>query len=78
MLLFFIFRDIIKIVKNKQIKEYFVDLYDRPCEQLEHDMKLWWVHNEALIATILAYKLTKDEKYLDSFMKIHEYSFNRN
>ena len=56
--------------------KYFVDLYDRPCEQLEHDMKLWWVHNEALIATILAYKLTKDEKYLDSFMKIHEYSFS--
>lgn len=56
--------------------KYFVDLYDRPCEQLEHDMKLWWVHNEALIATLLAYKLTKKEKYLESFKELHEYSFS--
>ena len=55
---------------------YFVDLFNRPCEQLEHDMKLWWVHNEALIATLTAYKLTKDEKYFTWFKKVHDYSFN--
>lgn len=27
---------------------YFVDVLGRPCEQLEWDMKLWWVHNEVL------------------------------
>ena len=33
---------------------YFVDLDNRPCEQLEWDMKLWWVHNEVLIASLAA------------------------
>lgn len=55
---------------------YFRDVYNRPCEQLEHDMKLWWVHNEAIIATLLAYKLTKDQFYLDWYNKVKEYSFS--
>lgn len=54
---------------------YFVDAQDRPCEQLEWDMKLWWVHNEALIASLMAYGLTKDEKYWKWFEKIHDYAF---
>ena len=54
---------------------YFRDLYNRPCEQLEHDMKLWWVHCECLISTLTAYKLTGDEKYFEEFEKIHEYAF---
>jgi N-acylglucosamine 2-epimerase len=57
--------------------KYFVDLYGRPCEQLEHDMKLWWVHNETLIALLTAYKLTKEEKYFSWFKKIHEYCFEK-
>ena len=55
---------------------YFRDLFSRPPEQLEHDMKLWWVHNECLIATLSAYKITGDEKYFKEFEKIHEYSFS--
>ncbi len=54
---------------------YFTDVSGRPCEQLEHDMKLWWVHNEACIATLLAYSLTKDVKYWKWFEKIHFYAF---
>ncbi len=56
---------------------YFRDLYQRPCEQLEHDMKLWWVHNEALIATLTAYSITKDEKYMKWYDKLHDYVFDR-
>jgi len=56
--------------------KYFVDLYNRPCEQLEHDMKLWWVHNECLIATLTAYKLTGDEKYINWYKKLHKYIFS--
>lgn len=52
---------------------YFKDLFNRPCEQLEHDMKLWWVHNECLIATLTAYKLTGNEKYVKWFNKLHSY-----
>ena len=55
---------------------YFRDVYGRPCEQLEHDMKLWWVHNEALIATLVAYKLTGDKKYTAWYNKLHEYIFS--
>ena len=55
---------------------YFRDLFGRPCEQLEHDMKLWWVHNETLIATLVAHFVTKDERYENWYDKAHEYSFS--
>lgn len=54
---------------------YFRDLYNRPCEQLEHDMKLWWVHNESLIATLAAYTITGEEKYAEWYEKLHSYIF---
>jgi len=56
---------------------YFRDLYSRPCEQLEHDMKLWWVHNESLIATLTAYALTGDEFYFEWYEKLHKYVYER-
>lgn len=55
---------------------YFVDLDNRPCEQLEWDMKLWWVHNEVLIASLAAYSLTGDEKYWERFETVHSYAFS--
>ena len=55
---------------------YFVDVLGRPCEQLEWDMKLWWVHNEVLISTLLAYAVTKDKKYWDMFEKTYDYTFS--
>ena len=55
---------------------YFRDVYGRPCEQLEHDMKLWWVHNEALIATLLAFNLTGDTYYDEWYEKLHDYVFS--
>ncbi len=55
---------------------YFVDLDNRPCEQLEWDMKLWWVHNEVLIASLAAYSLTGDEKYWERFETVHNYAFS--
>jgi N-acylglucosamine 2-epimerase len=55
---------------------YFADAKNRPCEQLEWDMKLWWVHNEALIATLMAYNMTHDPVYWEWFEKIHNYAFS--
>lgn len=55
---------------------YFRDVYNRPCEQLEHDMKLWWVHNECLIATLTAHCLTDEEKYEKWYDMLHEYIFS--
>lgn len=55
---------------------YFCDMDGRPCEQLEHDMKLWWVHDEALIATLLADTLTGDPVYAEWYERLHSYVFS--
>ena len=54
---------------------YFVDVENKPVQALEWDMKLWWPHNEMLIAFLMAYKHTNDEKYLDTYKLVHEYTF---
>lgn len=43
---------------------YFQDVQDRPMLQLEGEMKLWWVHAEALMALIHAYSRTRDARWL--------------
>ena len=52
---------------------YFTDCLGKPPEAYEHDMKLWWPHNEILIASSMLYRDTKDEKYLDWFWKTEDY-----
>ena len=52
---------------------YFIDCLGNPPEAYEHDMKLWWPHNEILIASMMLYRDTKDEKYLQWFDKTLEY-----
>jgi N-acylglucosamine 2-epimerase len=52
---------------------YFIDCLGKPPEAYEHDMKLWWPHNEILIAAIMAYRDTKDQVYLDWFKKTLDY-----
>ncbi len=54
---------------------YFLDVAGKPSPYLEHDMKLWWPHSEALYAALLAWRLTGEKKYLDWFDKVHEYTF---
>ncbi|MCC6423210.1 MAG: AGE family epimerase/isomerase [Phycisphaerales bacterium] len=54
---------------------YFIDCKGKPCEQYEHDMKLWWPHNEAIYATLLAHHLTGDEKYLHWHKKLHDWAY---
>ena len=53
-----------------------MDALGKPHIELQHDMKLWWVHNEATLATLHAYKNTRDEKFARWFQLIHDYSFN--
>ena len=38
-------------------------------------MKFWWNHNETIIATLLAYELTGDEKYARMHQQIHDWSY---
>lgn len=55
---------------------YFMDCKKYPLQQLEWDQKLWWVHIETLIAMIKGYELTNDERLLDWFLKIHDYTWS--
>lgn len=55
---------------------YFADIEHKPCEALEWDMKLWWPHNEMLIAFLKAYAITGEEKYLDKYKLVQEYAFS--
>jgi N-acylglucosamine 2-epimerase len=48
---------------------YFVDALGLPPEAYEHDMKLWWPHNEILISSLMLYRDTGKEKYLDDFYR---------
>lgn len=55
---------------------YFVDVEGKPPTRLEWDMKLWWVHSEALYALLLAYHLTSELRYADWFEQLHDWTFN--
>lgn len=52
---------------------YFIDCLGRPPEAYEHDMKLWWPHDEILISSLMLYKDTGKEEYLDWFYKTIDY-----
>ena len=52
---------------------YFIDCKGLPPEAYEHDMKLWWPHNEILIASMMAYRDTGDEKFYNWFCKTLDY-----
>ena len=52
---------------------YFVDALGMPPEAYEHDMKLWWPHNEIGIASLMLYKDTGKEEYLEWFYKNMDY-----
>ena len=54
---------------------YFKDILGLPVEAYEHDMKLWWPHNEAMIASLMLYQHTGDQKYREIFDRLCDYSF---
>jgi len=54
---------------------YFQDLDGRPPLALEANMKLWWVHVEALNAFAHAYELTRDPAWLARFQQAHGYTW---
>jgi N-acylglucosamine 2-epimerase len=53
----------------------FLDLEGRQPAQIEWDMKYFWPHNEAAIATLMAYSVTGDRRWERWFETVHEYSF---
>jgi len=55
---------------------YFLDVYGKPVQEYWQDMKFWWPQNEALIATLLAYTLTGDQKYKTWHEDLRQYTEN--
>jgi N-acylglucosamine 2-epimerase len=56
---------------------YFRDVFDKPLQEYWHHMKFWWPHDEALIATLMAYQLTGRDKYLQWHHQLKDWSFSR-
>ncbi len=54
---------------------YFVDVKGLPVQEYWHDMKFWWPHNETIIATLLAYHMTGDEKYAAWHRQVHDWAY---
>lgn len=54
----------------------FRDVYHKPVQEYWHDMKFWWPHNETIIATLMAYLMTSNEKYAQWHRMIHDYAYN--
>ncbi|MEX0776867.1 MAG: AGE family epimerase/isomerase [Phycisphaeraceae bacterium] len=54
---------------------YYRDCRGLPCTEYWHDMKDWWPHNEAIIATLLAYQLTGDERYARWHQAVHDWAY---
>jgi N-acylglucosamine 2-epimerase len=56
---------------------YFCDARGLPCAEYCHDMKFWWPQTEALVATLLAYRLTGDAKYAEWHRLAHVWAHQR-
>ncbi len=54
---------------------YYRDLHHKPVQEYSHDMKFWWPHCEAILATVLAWQATGEEKYALLHQQVHDWSF---
>jgi len=55
---------------------YFTDVFGKPVQEYWHDMKFWWPHAEALIATLLAHELTGEPRYARMFEQVHRWTWS--
>ncbi len=55
---------------------YFVDVDGHPVQEYWHDMKFWWPQNETIIATLMAYTLTGNPRYLQWHQQIHDWAYS--
>jgi len=54
---------------------YYCDVRGKPVTEYWHDMKFWWPHAEAIIATLLAWTLTGDDTFAHWHAEVHDWSF---
>ncbi len=54
---------------------YFTDLYGKPVQEYWHEMKFWWPHCEAILATLMAWEATGDARFARMHDEVHDWSF---
>jgi N-acylglucosamine 2-epimerase len=54
---------------------YFRDVHGKPVQEYWHDMKFCWPHDETIIATLLAWQLTGDQKYARMHRLVHDWAY---
>ncbi|MCC8145851.1 MAG: AGE family epimerase/isomerase [Bacteroidales bacterium] len=54
----------------------FRDCMDLPVQDYAHDMKFWWPQTETIIASLYAYQVTHEEKYLEMHKQISDYTYS--
>lgn len=55
----------------------FRDCRNLPPQDYSQDMKFWWPQTEAIIATMYAYKMSGEEKYLEMHRRISDWTYSR-
>ncbi len=55
---------------------YYRDVFNKPVQEYWQDMKFWWPQNETIIATLLAFLVTGNEKYASWHKQIHDYAYS--
>lgn len=55
---------------------YYRDVYNKPIQEYWNNMKFWWPHDEALIGTCLAYKLTGEARFAQRHLAVKEWAFS--
>jgi N-acylglucosamine 2-epimerase len=53
---------------------YFRDVHGKPPQEYWHDMKFWWPHDEAIIATTLAWELSGESRYAAWHGLVHDWA----
>lgn len=54
---------------------YFVDVHGKPVQEYWASMKFWWPHDEALIATLLAHRVSGEQRYLEYHQQCRDWAF---
>jgi N-acylglucosamine 2-epimerase len=54
---------------------YFRDVLGKPSPEYWHDMKFWWPQCEAIIATLMAWRITGESEYREWYLQCHGWAF---
>jgi len=54
-----------------------VDIHGEPQQEVFAELKYWWPHCEAIIASLFAGLLTGDERYLERWRLVHDWAHER-